>query len=279
MVCPVMDYSAAIWGCKEHVCFNTTQHRAMRSFLGVGMQTPIAAMYSDLKWCPPHIRHKLAAVRYWSKLTRLPEFRLPRRVFEWDYSLALKKKPCWSADILKVLTACDMEGHFPREGWNLCDTYKLSNLVKTNLLSSWQDSLRNRSIDMSRMKLFYEISDLDFRQNVRPQPYINIRSRRKRSVLAKCRMGTLPLKIETGRYRSIAEHQRICINCDLDLIENEKHFIFYCTKHTEIRNDKLNRLLDNDYDDIQNLKMIFHDFDRSKDFATFLLEGLVNRLS
>ena len=47
----------------------------------------------------------------------------------------------------------------------------------------------------------------------------------------------------------------------------------------EIRNDKLNRLLDNDYDDIQNLKMIFHDFDRSKDFATFLLEGLVNRLS
>ena len=91
-------------------------------------------------------------------------------------------------------------------------------------------------------------------------------------------MGCLKLKIETGRYRSIPEAQRICDNCDLNEVENEKHFIFYCSKHTDIRNDKLNCLLDNDYDDVQNLKMIFSDVEKSKKFASYLLEGLNNRI-
>ena len=86
------------------------------------------------------------------------------------------------------------------------------------------------------------------------------------------------MKIETGRYCSIPEAQRICENCDSNEVENEKHFIFYCSKHIDIRNDKLNRLLDNDYDDVQNLKMIFSDLNRSKDFATYLVEGLDNRI-
>ena len=276
MVCPVMDYSAAIWGCKEYACFNTTQHRAMRSFLGVGMQTPVAAMYSDLKWCPPHIRHKLAALRYWWKLTHQPSYRLSRKIFDWDYSLALNNKSCWSTDVKKILIDCDMENYFSVDNWYNTDFFKFSNFVKTALTNKWQSSLKERSLNMSRMKLFYEIT---FDHCTHAQPYINIRSRQKRSVLAKIRMGCLKLKIETGRYRSIPEAQRICDNCDLNEVENEKHFIFYCSKHTDIRNDKLNCLLDNDYDDVQNLKMIFSDVERSKKFASYLLEGLENRIS
>ena len=169
-----------------------------------------------------------------------------------------------------------MESDFSQDNWYQTDLYKFSNNVRTALTNKWQNALKERSVDMSRMKLFYEITDVD--HCIRAQPYTNIRSRQKRSVLAKIRMGTLPLKLETGRYRSIPEVQRICENCDLNEVENEKHFIFYCSKHVDIRNDKLNRLLDNDYDDVQNLKMIFSDLDRSKDFAEYLLEGLNNRI-
>ena len=42
--------------------------------------------------------------------------------------------------------------------------------------------------------------------------------------------------------------------------------------------DKLNCLLDNDYDDVQNLKMIFSDLDRSKKFAAYIVEGIDNRI-
>ena len=169
-----------------------------------------------------------------------------------------------------------MEGVFSRDGWHLYDSHMLSDCVKTKLVSDWQDLLRSRSIEMSRMRLFYDISDFD--QSISAQPYINIRSRQKRSVLAKLRMGTLPIKIETGRYRSISEDQRICDNCNLNEVENEKHFVYHCTKHQNIREIYLDNLIDDDNNDVDNLKMIFSDFEKSKEFATYLIKGLDNRI-
>ena len=53
-------------------------------------------------------------------------------------------------------------------------------------------------------------------------------------------------------------------------------FYFYCTKHDNIRNDLLNHILDND---IEKLKIICMDFERSKDLASYILEGLDNRIN
>ena len=61
------------------------------------------------------------------------------------------------------------------------------------------------------------------------------------------------------------------------------HFLFI-SRITEawtdnIRNDLLNHILDNDNNDIENLKMIFMDFERSEDLASYILEGLDNRIN
>ena len=34
----------------------------------------------------------------------------------------------------------------------------------------------------------------------------------------------IPLEIETGRYYGITREQRICKQCNLNVIENEQHF-------------------------------------------------------
>ena len=62
-VCPVMDYASKIWGVKPYSCVNTTQHRAMRTFLGVGKCTPLPAVYGDMSWVTPYTRYRTAAVR------------------------------------------------------------------------------------------------------------------------------------------------------------------------------------------------------------------------
>ena len=41
-------------------------------------------------------------------------------------------------------------------------------------------------------------------------------------------MGTLPLRIETGRYRGESLEDRLCILCNKQEIEDEFHFIFSC---------------------------------------------------
>ena len=60
-----------------------------------------------------------------------------------------------------------------------------------------------------------------------------------RSILAQLRMGILPLHIETGRYKNVFDretdiHRKINVNertcnvCKLDIVEDEKLFLFNC---------------------------------------------------
>ncbi len=42
-VCPIMDYSAGVWGFYEHNSLDVIQHKAMRFFFGVCNFTPINA--------------------------------------------------------------------------------------------------------------------------------------------------------------------------------------------------------------------------------------------
>ena len=48
-------------------------------------------------------------------------------------------------------------------------------------------------------------------------------------------MGTLPLNIETGRYRGVPQSKRLCLCCDQKMVEDEAHVFFKCPKYSEIR--------------------------------------------
>ena len=50
-------------------------------------------------------------------------------------------------------------------------------------------------------------------------------SRNERSLIAEFNTGTLQLAIETGRFRKIPVEDRLCILCNNNTIEDEKHFM------------------------------------------------------
>ena len=57
-----------------------------------------------------------------------------------------------------------------------------------------------------------------------------------RSFIAQLRTGTLPLHIETGRYRHVKPEKRFCFICnEKDSVEHELHFLFDCSAYTVIR--------------------------------------------
>ena len=73
--------------------------------------------------------------------------------------------------------------------------------------------------------------------------YLNLDlSRSERSLLAQFRLGILPLRIETGRFRGEALNTRTCRFCDLNEIEDEPHFIFHCSLYNDIRHILLNNV-------------------------------------
>ena len=66
-------------------------------------------------------------------------------------------------------------------------------------------------------------------------------TKRQRSLCAQLRSGILPLHLETGRYRGVVDEERLCIYCDINDIENEFHFMFYCPLYHELRQKLFNR--------------------------------------
>ena len=49
--------------------------------------------------------------------------------------------------------------------------------------------------------------------------------------------GRLPLAVEVGHYTSISFGQRLCQVCCGGKVEDQTHFLLYCTKLNSIRSD------------------------------------------
>ena len=64
----------------------------------------------------------------------------------------------------------------------------------------------------------------------------------ERAYLAQLRLGILPIEIETGRYRSVAREERICQICNMNNVEDELHFLLYCTAYENIRMNWLDKM-------------------------------------
>ncbi len=64
---------------------------------------------------------------------------------------------------------------------------------------------------------------MKFKDNIYIEKYVKYSSfRKRRSLLAKFRLGILPLNFETGRFRNMKE--RLCFICNTNVIEDEQHF-------------------------------------------------------
>ena len=85
-------------------------------------------------------------------------------------------------------------------------------------------------------------------------------SKYERSLISQLRLGILPLHIETGRYSNLDESERICLLCDSNQVESEKHFLFEC----ELYNNERSRLEDAigvnlaNYNDGEKFEFIFN---------------------
>ena len=64
-------------------------------------------------------------------------------------------------------------------------------------------------------------------------------SRCERSGMAQFRCGVLSLRIETGRFVGEQVGDRLCRFCDLNLVEDEKHFLLVCPSYMNLRDSYL----------------------------------------
>ena len=113
-----------------------------------------------------------------------------------------------------------------------------------NYITSWKEQVNAKP----KLRLYRK-----FKGNFGVEKYCKFYlTRFQRSLLAKLRLGILPLRLETGRFVGEDVTQRICKICNTQ-VEDEEHFLFKCNYYTEERNSFLLSLNLNNTDDfLQN---------------------------
>ena len=175
-------------------------------------------------WTPVHIRQQKEIVRYFICLCKLPDERLEKIVFNWDYSLFAQGKKNWCKDAKKLLYKC-----------NLHEIYDLKNVlgislsfilktVETNLLQAYTDTWQTSVTTMTKLRTY-----MTFKSEFKTEAYItaNVLNTRQRSAISKIRNGTYPLEIELGSYRGIPAENQLCKLCCCES-ETEEHFLLTC---------------------------------------------------
>ena len=106
---------------------------------------------------------------------------------------------------------------------------RIINSVKSALLLRYNALWKTEVDGQSRLELYKII-----KSEPAPELYTSLKYR-ERSMIAKIRSGTLPLNIETGRYRDIPVIDRICTNCENNNVETIEHFLYDCSRYHDIR--------------------------------------------
>ncbi|XP_064794113.1 coiled-coil domain-containing protein 90B, mitochondrial isoform X1 [Oncorhynchus masou masou] len=116
-VCPVLDYSAGVWGAKRYFRKEHVHNRAVRYFLGVHKFAPILAITGDMGWDPCAVRWKACVVRLWDRLLDMPNARRASKVFQWDLSIG----GTWTTEMFDLFQQSDCEHLYKknkfRETW------------------------------------------------------------------------------------------------------------------------------------------------------------------
>lgn len=221
-VSPITEYGSEIWGFVNYHKVETVQQKAMRVFLGVHKYAANDFLYGDMGWYPSKLRLKLKRLRFWNRLCLMDENRLTKKVFEKDY----EQDGQWSQSIREIFEEMNMCNLF--ESCSPCIIKDCESQLRRNYEIEWERNIKNKSKLRSYVL---------WKEGFGPEPYVRLNlSRSQRSILAQLRSGTLPLRIETGRFTRVDLNDRICNLCTNNEIESETHFILHCKCYEAERN-------------------------------------------
>lgn len=255
-----MDYSSGVWGYKDLNYLESVQNRAMRFYLGVNRFASNHVISGDMGWESSHSRRKLCMIRLWNRLMLMPDARLTKQIFIWDYSVC---RNTWSTEIKKVFEEIDMlHCYVNLESCNIKIAHeKLLEREKT----IWSESI----VTKPKLRTY-----IQFKESFCTENFVlyNL-SHSERSLMAQLRAGILPLRLETGRYTNTPVDERLCAFCNGGCVENEMHFVFECDLYNELRKNLFSYVSSqlNDFctlNRVDMLKCLFRDFPRQ--FSKFI---------
>ena len=114
---PIVLYGAEIWGLEScSSLIDNVQLFGLKRYLGVDRRTPNDLVYGEVGRFPIQINACVRGIRYWLKLMRMEEYRLPLRAYKMLFHLDQRGKTNWVTNVRKTLCANDFSYVWDNQG-------------------------------------------------------------------------------------------------------------------------------------------------------------------
>ncbi len=235
LVCPVMDYSSAIWGGKSYDCLDNIFNRAQRFFTGVHRLCPIDGYTGDMGWATNRVRWKIDALRLWNRLIQTDKNRLVYKVFQWDMTChRTDNKANFASNIKQILCQLDLKKCYKDQ--TVIDV----SYAREQLMKGVEKDWKNYANKKVKLDLYNNIKT---KYGAEKYLLLNI-DKYEKSLLSQLRYGILPLRVETGRFCNEKREGRVCTLCSTNTVENVEHFLFECSVYDSQRLQFIDKVRD-----------------------------------
>ena len=233
---PILSYGSEIWFTHEAKDIDTVHSKFCKYVLRINWSAPNTFVRGELGRYSMYCNRILKAIKYWFRVLRMNDNRLPAQCYKLQYGWAERNIDCWAYHIRHFLFTYGFGHVWISQG--VGDISLFCNELKQRLhdvdIQAWRESLTSSS----RLILYNYIKHDFARESYLEQienPYY-------RSLIVKLRGGLLPLLYNTGFYTNTPIDQRLCPACSL-LVEDEYHVIVICHKYSSLRRTFLPEIL------------------------------------
>ena len=194
MVRPTLEYAAEVWGGGNWPQADCIQNAAGRTILGLHRFSAVEVARGELGWLSMQARREIKQLKYWGKLLKMEDARLPKIVYRQckNRTAGLKGSFCYS--INSILGNLNL-GHLwiSEEIGEYNDWVSVVRAaVKRKDTDMWLLAMQEKS----KLRLYRTL-----KTDLKPEEYLSWTvSAQQRALYAQLRSGTHQLRIEVGRW-------------------------------------------------------------------------------
>ena len=225
----ILQYGAEIWAFENTTDEIEKVHLfAMKRFLNVANCTPNDLVYGDLGRYPIYLNSYMKCIKYWLKLTRMDEYRLPYKAYKMLYNLDNSGKKTWATNVRQYLYTYGFAYVWDNQG--------------VGNIAGFLHCFKQRIIDCRWQNWHEHVHTSDrftpyawFKNTHEIESYIELKlNRYVKSALTKFRFGISDIASHRFRYSKREDCDIRCRLCNTGR-EEEVHFLFCCPALSDLR--------------------------------------------
>ena len=233
MVKPIACYGSEIWGYKFSEKTEKVQTKFCKYYTGLKQNTNDSFALGECGRFPMAIFYMTQVIKYWLKLTQMPNNRYPRQCYLMLKSLTDNGKVTWTTHVKSLLFQNGFGHAWMADGVGNVPNFLniFTRRLKDISLQNWHSQIND-----SPKGLHYK----HFKSQLDVEKYLSIDlSYICRKTLANFRCSSHNLAIEKGRHTNVEREYRFCQFClqrNVYVVEDEFHFFLLCPMYDTLRN-------------------------------------------